>query len=226
MESFKKPFAAGDRCLLLLGRDLRHDNALILPTDMDYYPVTPEGKVQKFMKTGPSKDDPVLEEVSLTAFLDEIRQLLKRVSLEEQARACELVVTGEVVENRQGLDSARDYFYVTIKPDRIFKGQLDGDTVTFIQRANPARWIIPALNRATFRAGDRALCFGNKDPTYSTKGIWNPEGETLYVFPFERISSLFLASDAAWRRGFRPIPLDQLYADLARWTGSDGETKH
>lgn len=213
-----KPIQVGDRCLVLLDRDLRFDNALILPTEMHYYPVSPEGVVTKFWKDAPTREEPGVREQALSAFLEEIRALLRAVSLEEQARACGLVLTGTVADSRQGEEGAADYYYVQVKPEKVFKGQPDGDIVTFIQRGNPYRWAVQALNRAAFKKGDRVLCFGNKDPTFSAPGAWNPKGEPLYVFPYEKNSSLFLASETAWRRGFQPIPLEELYAQLERWT--------
>lgn len=213
-----KPIEVGDRCLVLLDRDLRFDNALILPTELHYYPVSAEGMVTKFWKDAPTREEPVVREQALSTFLEEIRALLRAVSLEEQARACGLVLTGTVTDSRQGDEGAADYYYVQVKPEKVFKGHPDGDTVTFIQRGNPYRWAVQALNRAAFKKGDRVLCFGNKDPTFSAPGAWNPKGEPLYVFPYQKNSSLFLASETAWRRGFQPIPLDELYAQLERWT--------
>jgi hypothetical protein len=212
------PIAAGDRCFLLLDRDLRFDNALILPTPLHYYPISAEGMVQKFWKDAPTREAPTVREVALSAFLEETRTLLRQVSLEEQARQCGLVLLGTVTESKQGTEGAADYFYVQIKPEKVFKGQPDGDTITFIQRGNPYRWTVQALNRAGFKAGDRVLCFGNKDPTLSKPGTWNPKGEPLYVFPYGKASSLFIASTTAWRRGFQPIPLEELYPQLERWT--------
>ncbi len=212
------PIAVGDRCLLLLDRDLRHDNALILPTEMNYYPVSAEGMVKKFWKAAPTREEPIVREVPLSTVLEEIRTLLRQVSLEEQARKSGLVLVGTVTESQQGSEGAADYFYVQIKPEKVFKGQPDGDTITFIQRGNPYRWAVQALNRAGFKPGDRVLCFGNKDPTFSKPGTWNPKGEPLYVFPYGKNSSLFIASTTAWRRGFQPIPLEELYPQLERWT--------
>ncbi len=221
MESFKKPIAVGDRCVVLLDRDLRIDNALILTTDTHYYGVSTEGQLRKFVKTAPTQDDPVLQEQSVSSFLEEIRRLLRSSSLEQQALSSDLVMIGTVTDSRQGVDNASDYMYVQFKPEKVFKGDPSEGSVTFIQRANPYRWTVSALNRAAFRKGERVLCFGNRDPTFSKPGIWNPTGETLHVFPLQRLSSLFVATDTAWRRGFRPIPLKQLYEDLARWTGSE-----
>lgn len=212
------PIAAGDRCFLLLDRDLRFDNALILPTEMHYYPISREGMVHKFWKEAPTREEPIIREVALSTFLEETRTLLRQVSLEEQARQCGLVLIGTVTESKQGTEGAADYYYVQIKPEKVFKGQPDGDTITFIQRGNPYRWTVQALNRAGFKAGDRVLCFGNKDPTLSKPGTWNPKGEPLYAFPYGKASSLFIASTTAWRRGFQPIPLEELYAQLERWT--------
>ncbi|MBM4116390.1 hypothetical protein FJ251_01425 [bacterium] len=213
-----QPIKVGDRCLVLLDRDLRYDNALILPTEMNYYPVSAEGVVSKFWKDAPTREAPTIREQALSAFLEEIRALLRAVSLEEQARACGLVLTGTVTDSRQGEEGANDFYFVQVKPEKVFKGQPEGDTVTFIQRGNPYRWAVQAMNRAAFKKGDRVLCFGNKDPTFSKPGAWNRKGEPLYVFPYEKNSSLFLAGDTAWRSGFQPIPLDELYAQLTRWT--------
>ena len=208
----------GDRCLVLLDRDLRFDNALVLPTELCYYPVSEDGEVTKFWKEMPTAEEPTQRTQALSAFLEEIRGLLRAVSIEEQARRSDLVITGTVTDSHQGDDQASDFYYVQVKPEKVFKGQPDGETITFIQRGNPYRWAVQALNRAAFKKGDRVLCFGNKDPTFSKPGTWNPKGEALYVFPYQKNSSLFLASSTAWRRGFQPIPLEQLYADLERWT--------
>lgn len=213
-----KDFEVGDRCLVLLDRDLRYDNALVLPTELNYYPVSEDGVVSKFWKDRPTKDEPVVREQALSAFLEEIRGLLREVSIEEQVRSSDLVMTGTVTESHQGKEQARDFFYVSIKADKVYKGQFDGDTVTFIQRGNPNRWAVRAMNRAAFKAGDRVLCVGNRDPTFSKPGPWNSKGAEMWVFPHQKNSVLFLSVRTAWRRGFQPIPLEKLYADLERWT--------
>lgn len=208
----------GDRCLMLLDRDLRFDNALVLPSEYHYYPVSQNGVVSKFWKDQPTRDDPTIREQSLSSFMEEIRDLVREISLAEQVKASDLVLTGTVTDSRQGEDQSADFYYVQVKPEKLFKGQPEGDTVTFIQRGNPFRWAIHALNRAAFKPGDRVLVFGNRDPTFSQPGPWNPKGQELWVFPYQKNSSLFLASRNAWRRGFRPIPLDELYADLESWS--------
>lgn len=213
-----KDMKVGDRCLVLLDRDLRFDNALILPTEMSYYAVSDEGVVKKFWKDGPTADDPIVREQSLSSFLEEIRKILRSVSLERQVRDCDLVLTGTVTDSRQGTEDSHDFYYVQIKPERIFKGETKGESVNVIQRGNPYRWAVRALNRAAFKIGDRVLICGNKDPTFSKPGPWNPTGKEMVVFPHQKNSVLFLASKTAWRRGFRPIPLDTLYADLERWS--------
>ncbi|MBN2169852.1 MAG: hypothetical protein JW819_00865 [Candidatus Krumholzibacteriota bacterium] len=217
------PIAVGDRCLVVLDRDARIDNALILPTDMHYYPVTEAGMVQKFHKDAPTKDAPVLREVPLASFKEQIRGLLHRISIEQQARTADLVMTGLVTHSAQGAERARDYFFVEVQPEKVFKGEVGKGVVHFMQKSNVYRWTIEALDRAAFREGERILCLANKDPTYSQEGSWNPEGVDMYVFPFQRHSSLFIASTTSWRQGFRPIPLEQLYADLERWCAPSDE---
>ncbi len=208
----------GDRCLLLLDRDLRFDNALVIPSEYHYYPVSNDGVVTKFWKDQPTKDDPTPREQSLSSFMEKIRGLVREISLEEQVRASDLVLTGTVTDSKQGEGQSHDFYYVQVKPEKLYKGQPEGDTVTFIQRGNPFRWAVKALNRAAFKPGDRVLAFGNRDPTFSQPGPWNPKGQEMWVFPHQKNSCLFLASRTAWRRGFRPIPLDELYADLERWS--------
>jgi hypothetical protein len=215
-----KDIEVGDRCLLLLDRDLRFDNALVLPSEMHYYPVSEEGVVSKFWKEQPTKDDPVIREQALSSFLEEVRGYLREISLEEQTRNSDLVITGTVTDSRQGTGQSHDFYYIQIKPDKIYKGQFEGETVNFIQRGNPYRWAVKALNRSSFKEGDRVLCFGNKDPTFSKPGPWNPKGEPMWVFPHQKNSTLFLATRTAWRRGVRPIPHAELFADLERWTES------
>ncbi len=215
-----KDIKEGDRCLLLLDRDLRFDNALILPSELHYYPVSSDGVVSKFWKDRPTEDEPFIREQSLSAFLEEVRGYLREISLVEQTRNSDLVFHGTVTDSQQGKDEKHDFYYVQIKPEKIYKGQIDGEYVTFIQRGNPFRWAIRALNRNSFKEGDRVLCFGNKDPTFSKPGPWNPKGDPMWVFPHQKNSSLFLASRTAWRRGLRPIPLEELFADLEDWTQS------
>ncbi len=215
-----KPIEVGDRCLLLLDRDLRYDNALVLPTEMHYFPVSNEGVVTKFWKDKPTKDDPIIREQALSGFLEEVRGYLREISLEEQTKNSDLVMTGVVTDSHQGTEQSRDFYYVQVKPDKIYKGEIDGETVDFIQRGNPYRWAVKALNRNSFKEGDRVLCFGNKDPTFSKPGPWNPKGGPMWVFPHQKNSVLFLATRTAWRRGLRPIPHDELFADLERWTKS------
>lgn len=222
----KEPYApieVGDRCLVVLDRDSRIDNALILPTDMHYYPVSEAGMVQKFHKSAPTREAPELRQVPLAVFKDRIRDLLRRISIEQQARAADLVMVGEVTRSAQGEGRARDYYFVDVQPEKVFKGDAGKGVVHFMQKSNVYRWTIEALDRAAFREGDRILCLANKDPTYSRRGSWNPEGVDMYVFPHQRHSSLFIASSTAWRQGFRPIPLEQLYADLERWCAPSDE---
>jgi len=222
----KEPYApiqVGDRCLVILDRDARIDNALILPTDMHYYPVTEAGMVHKYHKAAPTKDAPVLREVPLAPFREQIRELLRRISIERQARTADLVMIGKVTHSAQGTERARDYYFVEVQPEKVFKGETGQGVVHFMQKSNVYRWTIEALDRAAFREGERILCLANKDPTYSQQGSWNPEGVDMYVFPFQRHSSLFIASTTAWRQGFRPIPLEQLHADLERWCAPSDE---
>jgi hypothetical protein len=211
-------FQVGERCLMLLERDLRIDNALILGTDFYCYKISDEGVVQKFIKHRPTTDDPVIVEQSLSSFLEDIRGLLRQVSLEEQTYNSDLVMIGTVTDSRQGEERAEDFIYVKVEPDKVFKGDPGKGELTLIQKANAARWAIQALNRNAFKQGDRVLCFANKDPTYSKPGTWNPKGDDLWIFPFQRISSLFISDTTAWRRGFRPIMLERLYADLEKWS--------
>jgi hypothetical protein len=154
--------------------------------------------------------------VPLSEFLEELRATLYRVSPEGQFASSELVMTGLVMESRQGGETTSDYEFVRIKPERIFKGDPGQGDITIIQQLNLFRDTLAALNRASFREGERILIFANKDPTYSQQGAWNPSGMTLWVFPYERHSSLFLAGGSAWRRGFRAVPENQIFEMLAR----------
>jgi hypothetical protein len=213
------PMQEGDRCLVLLERAKKWDDALILPTDMHYYPVSDDGKVVKFMKKAPTLKAPVPEEPTISAFLEETRKVLRETTLKEQAQSSTLVMIGTVTKSHQGSDEgAEDYSYVQVKPEKIYKGDPGEGDVTFVQRVNINRWTIRSLNRSVFKVGQRILCFANKDPTLSEPGPWNPEGETLWQFPHQRLSSLFIASSTGWRSRFKPIPLEQLYEDLEKWT--------
>ena len=213
-----EPLKPGDRIIALLERDLRFDNALVLGTDFYLYNVDEDGQVRKFVKARPTLDDPVLELQPLAAFLEEIRALVRRASIEDQTYNSELVMIGTVTDSRQGGEGAEDYIYVKIAPDKVFKGDPGEGEVVFIQKANISRWALQALNRNSFKKGDRVLCFANKDPTYSRPGTWNPKGHPLWVFPYQRLSSWFVADTTTWRRGDRPILTEELIIDLEKWS--------
>ncbi|MCP4547581.1 MAG: hypothetical protein GY835_14070 [bacterium] len=218
---FYEPIEPGDRCVMLLTRDLRSDNALILPTDMHYYPVNEAGNAIKLLKRSPTLDDPVPTEVLLSVFLDELRGVLREVSIEYQVKHADLVLIGKITRSQQGADSNRDIVFVDVQPEKVYKGETGPGVITFIQRINLDRFTIETLNRSAFQEGQRILCFANKDPTFSKSGSWNPEGKTMWRFPHQRLSSYFMSTVSAWRRDARPIPIDQLNEDLERWTGSD-----
>ncbi len=220
-----KPMKVGDRCLLLLERDLRFDNSLVLGTDYYHYLINEDGLLEKLTKHNPTADDPVIVEQSVSSFLEEIRTLLHQVSLEQQTYNSDLVMVGVVTDSRQGQDRAEDFIYVKVEPEKVFKGDPGKGQVTFIQKANAARWAVQVVNRNSFKQGDRVLCFANKDPTYSRAGTWNPKAEPLWIFPYQRLSSLFLGGETAWRRAFRPILLEELYADLENWSAESAKNK-
>lgn len=212
------PIEPGLRCLLLLNRDPRYPGSLHLLTEMQYYPIDGLGRVVKFLKPVPTSDPPQPRRIQLATFIKEIRNLVRRISIEEQALDCEAIISGVVQSAEQGKGEMADFIVVRLEPEKVFKGKVDKGIVTIIQHANPYKWTLRSLNRPAFRAGDRVLVFANKDPTKSAVSPLNPEGEGHWVLPYERQSYLSLSRRNAWRHGVRPMPIEELYEKLERLT--------
>ena len=207
----------GDRCLVLLVRDQLIDSALILPTDLDYYPVTGEGVVTKFFKQFPTAEDPVRREVALSVLREEVQAVLRRLSVEQQVLDADLVLTGMVTRSHQGsgeLDPS--LVFTTIEPGKIIKGDPGKGVVTLIDRNNVQQFTLETLNRSGFKAGQKVVIFANKDPTFSKKGPNNPEGEDRWHLLHGRQSAWFVARRNTWRPGMRSIPNDEFMTLLVK----------
>jgi len=210
----------GDRCLVLLVRDQMIDNALILPTDMDYYPVGEDGQAVKFFKPFPTAEEPERREVPLATLREEIQSVLRRISVEQQARDAELVFMGTVARSHQaqeGMDP--ELVFTTVEPEKIFKGDPGKGLVTLVDRNNIQKHTLESLNRSGFKAGQKVLVFANKDPTFSATGSSNPQGEPRYRVLSGRQSVWFVARRNTWRSGMNPVPNDDFLAMIEKAVG-------
>lgn len=204
----------GDRCVVFLVRDRRFDDALILPTDYHYYPVTEDGVVRKFFKDVPTSDAPVLREVGLSDFLRWIRSELQRISVEGQARNAELVFTGTVRHVSQGKGPLADYMVTEIAVEKLLKGGGEKDVVRVHSLNNMERWTLATLNGPVFRRGEKVCIFANKDPTLSAAGPANPDGETRWKLYNGRQSAWDVHPRTVWRNGVWPIKTDEFFKTI------------
>jgi hypothetical protein len=204
----------GDRCLLLLVRDLQHDNMLILPTDYHYYPVSKDGVVSKLFKERPTIEDPLLREIGLSDFLREIRRVLTRVSIEEQAHNADLLFEGTVEGGAQGKGAEKDYYIARIVPDKIYKGD-PGDGIIKIHTTNDMeKYTLKTLNRPSFRKGQKVFIFANKDPTYTAEGSSSPDTTERWILISGRQSVWDVHPRTVWRAGRRPIKTDEFFQTI------------
>jgi len=201
----------GDRCLVLLNRDDNTDNALILPADFNYYPVSEEGVVKKLFKEFPTKDDPRVREISLSAFLRDIRNKLRAISIEEQARKAELLLTGTVTDTHQGKDTESDYFIAEIAVEKVFKGGYEKDLIKIYALNDMERHTLETLNRPVFREGQKVFIFANKDPTLSAQRPGNPSAETHWKAYMGQQSVWSIFKRKVWRRGALAIEHDEFF---------------
>lgn len=211
-------FKVGDRCVVLLSRDSRHDHMLILGTDYHYYPVSKDGIVTKLFKEVPSADAPVIREVGLSDFLREVRRVLGRVSIEEQAAGADLIFQGQVGSGAQGSGAEGDYYIANITPDKIYKGD-PGDGIIKIYSVNNMNdRVLRTLNRPVFIQGQTVFIFANKDPTLSAQGPDNPNGEAKYSPLSGKQSVWAVHPKTVWRFGTQPIKREEFFKKIDELT--------
>ncbi len=213
-----KEFKVGDRCVVLLSRDNRHDHMLILGTDYHYYPVSEDGVVTKFFKEVPTADAPMIRKVGLSDFLRELRRVIGRVSVEEQAASADLIFQGQVGTAGQGSGAESDYYIANITPDKIYKGD-PGDGIIKIYSVNSMNdRVLRTLNRPVFIQGQTVFIFANKDPTLSAQGPDNPNGEAKY-FPLSGKQSIWAVHPkTVWRFGPQPIKREEFFKKIDELT--------
>jgi len=204
----------GDRCVVLLKREGDVDDALILPTDYHYYPVTEDGKVLEFFKEIATLDPPVIRELSLSEFVRHLRNELKRISIEEQARNADLVLTGTVRGTDQGRGPAADFLVAEIEVEKIYKGNAEKGVLKLHYLNNMERWVLATLNTPVVREGQRVCVFANKDPTLSLPGPDNPDGQARWT-PYNGRQSVWTVHPrTVWRKGAWPIKTDDFFRTI------------
>ncbi len=208
----------GDRCLVLLSRDRRQDSMLLMSTDYHYYPVSADGVVTKLFKEAPTVDPPLLREVGLKDFLAEMRRIIERISIQEQALEADLVLHGRVTEGAQGNGPESDYYIATITPEKIYKGD-PGDGDVMIHSVNDMiGQVLRTLNRPVFRKGQDVFIFANKDPTLSEAGPHNPDGEDRWMLLYDKQSMWDVHPKTVWRFGTQPIKTDEFFQTIEELT--------
>ncbi len=213
-----KEFKVGDRCLVLLSRDSRHDHMLILGTDYHYYPVSEDGIVTKFFKEAPTADAPIIREVGLSDFLREIRRVLGRISIDEQAAGADLIFQGQVGSAAQGSGAEGNFYIVNITPDKIYKGDPGEGDIKIYSVNNMNDQVLKTLNRPVFIQGQTVFIFANKDPTLSAQGPDNPNGEAKY-FPLSGKQSIWAVHpNTVWRYGTQPIKREEFFKKIDELT--------
>ncbi len=174
--------------------------------------------VTKLFKEAPTVDPPLVREVGLQDFLREMRQVIGRISIQEQALKADLIFHGKVTHGAQGSGPEKDYYLATITPEKIYKGDPGDGDITIYSINDMIGQVLRTLNRPVFRKGQDVFIFANKDPTLSAAGPENPDGEDRWMLLYDKQSMWDVHPRTVWRFGTQPIKTDEFFQTIEELT--------